>query len=106
MNKVIIKKATEDDDRKKASIKLSNKDIKTADNMYLVDPEIPIENQEEEESQLQEHLKRKRRRFHNEPDGINENRFEGMQEQRNTFKGVGTDNSFGGPFNTTVPGWS
>ncbi len=85
-----------------------NDQSKQADNMYLVNPELPIENQEnqEDEPQIKEHLKRKRRRFHNEPDGINENRFEGMQEQRNTFKGVGTDNSFGGPFNTTVPGWS
>jgi ribosomal protein L37AE/L43A len=56
------------------------------------------------EKDWKEKFKLKRRRFRNEPDGIHQRMQEGMEGDRNKFRGMGTEESF--MANTGEPaGW-
>jgi len=78
-----------------------------AENINVLDPEAPDGDQDSEEgSNLNKMLRRKKKRFYNEPGGIGEQMNEGVQEERNKFTGPGTENSYGGPFGGGRPaGW-
>jgi len=85
----------------------SDMPLSFAENINPIYPETPdITGDDPEGSNLNRMLKRKKRRFYNEPYGYGEQMNEGLQEQRNKFKGQGTENSYGGPYGGGRPlGW-
>ncbi len=70
--------------------------IKKSDNINLIYPEMPDQDLKPDEISLKDKFKRKKRRFRPEPGGIHEQMSDGMSDERNQFRGPGTDNSYTG----------
>ncbi len=81
------------------SPKAACRNIKKADNLYLLDPNYPDEEtnpqQPKDNVVMKDKFKTKKKRFRNEPFGIHEQLQDGMSGYRDQFRGMGTENGFG-----------
>jgi hypothetical protein len=69
--------------------------LKKADNINLIDPEIPSEDIDPyQPSDMKNRYKNKKKRWRNEPSGYHEVLLDGRGDERDKHKGFGTDVSY------------
>ena len=73
--------------------------VKIADNIYPIQVDMPYD-QYEGRPKTKENLPFRpvhRKRFRNEPGGLSETDIEGLDGEKNQFRGMGTENSYSIP---------
>ena len=67
--------------------------VKIGDNIYPIQNDIPFDQFEGRDKNNLPFRKRHRKRFRNEPQGLSERDFQGMEGEHNQWRGMGTDQS-------------